>query len=268
MDFGSAIDAVGRASKRSKIGRKLSRRLSMVAKVPSLIQNKFRTSDNQQHQGGRSRSSSMRHVSRTFEISIIAPDKTQRLVAARSGDFIHNLVSPILNEFQLVADSHGPAPYERSPDHPNGTPVGTKYTLLLAGSRAVVDKQVDVSCLEGDILLIETKPSHSFQAALDPRLYLAEELLWSEKEFCEALASATELYGKPLQRIGCLNAFEQDLIFGTLQDFQRESLQRCLELERCLKSWNPETTTLGHLFSKQFWLQQEEYQDVYRKMKE
>jgi len=65
----------------------------------------------------------------------------------------------------------------------------------------------------------------------DPRLYLAEELLWGEKEFCEALASATELYGQPLIRLGgCLTAFQQDLIFGTLQDFHRETSQRCIEV--------------------------------------
>jgi hypothetical protein len=60
---------------------------------------------------------------------------------------------------------------------------------------------------------------------------LAEELLWGEKEFCEALASATELYGQPLIRLGgCLTAFQQDLIFGTLQDFHRETSQRCIEV--------------------------------------
>lgn len=77
MDLGSAIVAVGRASKRSKIGRKLSRRLSMVAKMPSIIQTKFR-SDNPLQQ---SRSRNGRHAVRNFEITIIAPDKTQRLVS-------------------------------------------------------------------------------------------------------------------------------------------------------------------------------------------
>jgi len=41
-------------------------------------------------------------------------------------------VAPLLDEFQLVADLSGPAPYERSPDHPNGAPSGTTYVLLLA----------------------------------------------------------------------------------------------------------------------------------------
>jgi len=68
-------------------------------------------------------------------------------------------------------------------------------------------------------------------SGFDPRLYLAEELLWDEKEFCEALSSANELYGQPLIRLGgCLTAFQQDLIFGTLQDLQKEAAQRCLEV--------------------------------------
>jgi hypothetical protein len=77
MDLGSAIVAVGRASKRSKIGRKLSRRLSMVAKMPSIIQTKFRSDSPLLP----SRNRNGRHAARNFEITIIAPDKTQRLVS-------------------------------------------------------------------------------------------------------------------------------------------------------------------------------------------
>jgi len=99
-------------------------------------------------------------------------------VAAHSGESIHDLVAPLLDEFQLVADLSGPAPYERSPDHPNGAPSGTTYVLLLAGSRAQVDLNADVAALEGDVLLVETKPKHSKQAGTKLNFFIINVLLF------------------------------------------------------------------------------------------
>lgn len=81
MDIGSAIVAVGRASKRTKLGRKLSRRLSLVAKVPSLIQTKFRNDSSNSTQKYRAYNNLRQQQTRNFEITIIAPDKSQRLVS-------------------------------------------------------------------------------------------------------------------------------------------------------------------------------------------
>ena len=77
MDTGVGSMLAG-ASRRSKLGRKLSRRLSLVAKVPNMISVRLK----QELSGSRDslragRSSHHRHL----EITAIAPDKAQRIVS-------------------------------------------------------------------------------------------------------------------------------------------------------------------------------------------
>jgi len=77
MDTGVCGTLAG-ASRRTKLGRKLSRRLSLVAKVPNMITVRLK----QELGGSRDslragRSCHHRHL----EITAIAPDKTQRIVS-------------------------------------------------------------------------------------------------------------------------------------------------------------------------------------------
>ena len=77
MDAGVSSALTG-ASRRTKLGRKLSRRLSLVAKFPNMISVRLK-----QELGGsrdslrNGRNSHHRHL----EITAIAPDKTQRIVS-------------------------------------------------------------------------------------------------------------------------------------------------------------------------------------------
>lgn len=75
MDVGNAL---ARASRRTKIGRKISRRLSLVTKVPNMISIKLK-----QELGGSRDNLRANRTSqiRNFEITAIAPDKTQRIVS-------------------------------------------------------------------------------------------------------------------------------------------------------------------------------------------
>ncbi|PSN53407.1 hypothetical protein C0J52_21383 [Blattella germanica] len=76
MDVGNAL---ARASRRTKLGRKLSRRLSLVTKVPNMISVRLK----QELGGSRDSLRTSRGLQqRNFEITTIAPDKTQRIVSA------------------------------------------------------------------------------------------------------------------------------------------------------------------------------------------
>jgi len=72
MDGGPGIGST-RTSRRTKLGRKLSRRLSLVTRVPNLISMRLK------HEIRESRDSQRRNL----EITAIAPDKTQRIVSNR-----------------------------------------------------------------------------------------------------------------------------------------------------------------------------------------
>jgi hypothetical protein len=66
----AVMDTVERTPRRTKLGRKLSRRLSLVTKVPNMITVRLSASRD-----------SLRSRHRNFEITTIAPDKTQRIVS-------------------------------------------------------------------------------------------------------------------------------------------------------------------------------------------
>lgn len=67
------MDTGERASRRTKLGRKLSRRLSLVTKVPNMITVRLG--------GSRDAPRTSRTQPRNLEITAIAPDKTQRIVS-------------------------------------------------------------------------------------------------------------------------------------------------------------------------------------------
>lgn len=66
---------VSRSASR-KLGRRLSRRLSLVTKVPNLIGTRLRTEF-----GSRDSLAVRRRDNRQLEITVIAPDKSQRIVS-------------------------------------------------------------------------------------------------------------------------------------------------------------------------------------------
>lgn len=242
MDAGVSSALTG-ASRRTKLGRKLSRRLSLVAKFPNMISVRLK-----QELGGsrdslrNGRNSHHRHL----EITAIAPDKTQRILPATSPTVVRHLVAPIIQEFSL-----------------------TNFRLLLAGSLARVNPDADVSLLEGDILIIEdsNKPQDS-RGESDVRFRLTETLLNEERDYSALLGSAGELYGGPLRKLCSLTADEHFLLFGGLSDLAAFSKQLYSQIQEVLDSWEPEKSTVGQLFSKQFWAQYDIYQDKYRKARQ
>lgn len=68
-----------------KIGRKLSRRLSLIAKVPNIFNVKFTGTESpavpQKNVNGVAAIVADCSVALAYEITVIAPDKTQRLVS-------------------------------------------------------------------------------------------------------------------------------------------------------------------------------------------
>uniref|UniRef100_A0A8D9F099 RBD domain-containing protein n=1 Tax=Cacopsylla melanoneura TaxID=428564 RepID=A0A8D9F099_9HEMI len=119
--------------RRKRITRKISRTLSMVVtRVPSLL-NVAKLKE----LGSRDTLTlkpDKRLRQRNIDITLIAPDKSQRNILARSPQIIQRLIQNICEEFKLESDS---------------------CSLRLAGSKASVDPLADVSLLEGDILVIE-----------------------------------------------------------------------------------------------------------------
>ncbi|XP_014298945.1 rho GTPase-activating protein 20 isoform X2 [Microplitis demolitor] len=150
-----------RVRKRAELGKRLTRRLSMVAKAPAAFLQQAN------HPGPR-----------PIEIIAIAPDKTQLTLPAISPGPVSALVAPVLLKYRVC-----------------------RPRLLLAGSRAEVDPAADVALLHGEVLLIEDAArQYNLIGDTDRRYRATEKLLHAEDEFYEILSSAKELYARPLAR--------------------------------------------------------------------
>ncbi|XP_036142198.1 rho GTPase-activating protein 20 isoform X2 [Monomorium pharaonis] len=150
-----------RLRRRAELGRRLTRRLSLVAKMPAAILSRANPPE-----------------PRPVEITAIAPDKTQLTLSATSPGAISSVVAPILLKYRVC-----------------------RPRLLLAGSRAEVDPAADVALLHGEVLLIEDSARQLDAIGDTDRRYRAtEKLLHAEEEYHEILCSAKELYARPLAR--------------------------------------------------------------------
>ncbi|XP_023290354.1 uncharacterized protein LOC111674374 [Orussus abietinus] len=150
-----------RARRRAELGRRLTRRLSLVAKMPAAILSRAHPPE-----------------PRPVEITAIAPDKTQLTLPAVSPGPVSSVVAPILLKYRVC-----------------------RPRLLLAGSRAEVDPAADVALLHGEVLLIEDSARQLNPIGDTDRRYRAtEKLLHAEEEYRETLCSAKELYARPLAR--------------------------------------------------------------------
>ncbi|XP_061928583.1 uncharacterized protein LOC133665801 isoform X2 [Apis cerana] len=150
-----------RVRRRAELGRRLTRRLSLVAKMPAAILSKANPPE-----------------PRPVEITAIAPDKTHLTLPGVSPGAISSVVAPVLLKYRVC-----------------------RPRLLLAGSRAEVDPAADVGLLHGEVLLIEDSARQYDPIGDTDRRYRAtEKLLHAEEEYHEALCSAKELYARPLAR--------------------------------------------------------------------
>ncbi|XP_043274570.1 uncharacterized protein [Venturia canescens] len=150
-----------RVRRRAELGRRLTRRLSMVARVPAAFLQRANPPD-------------PKHI----EITAIAPDKTQLTLPAVSPGPVSSLVAPVLLKYRVC-----------------------RPRLLLAGSRAEIDPAADVALLLGEVLLIEDAARQFNPIGDTDRKYRAtEKLLHAEDEYREILCSARELYARPLAR--------------------------------------------------------------------
>ncbi|XP_043490789.1 uncharacterized protein LOC122516762 isoform X1 [Polistes fuscatus] len=163
MEFGSykGTGSRVRMRRRAELGRRLTRRLSLVAKMPAAILNRANPPE-----------------LRSIEITAIAPDKTQLTLSASSPGAISPIVAPVLLKYRVC-----------------------KPKLLLAGSRAEIDPAADVALLHGEILLIEDAArQYDPRGDIDRRYRITEKLMHAEEDYRETLCSAKELYARPLAR--------------------------------------------------------------------
>lgn len=94
-----------------KIGRKLSRRLSLITKVPNIFNVKFTGTGAEGHAHGPQKMAAAfadeTSAAQAHEITVIAPDKTQRLVSF----YVFVLLINFLSKFVFAFPSYMYGPY-------------------------------------------------------------------------------------------------------------------------------------------------------------
>ncbi|XP_021195023.3 uncharacterized protein LOC110379612 [Helicoverpa armigera] len=203
-----------------KLGRRLSRSMSIVAlKLPEKAQSITRSSSKLMRSGNRDKKN------RSFELSIILPDKTQKQVTVWGNNTVAEILCEPLNELGavLVGLPSGPLSAPQTlplggsvplPDSP--PPAPPEALLFLGGSKAPVEPRASASVLEGEVLVVEYQPPQWDGRDLDT--FIA----W-EKIYASTLFSAVELYGKPLLRAAVITKEEYHLLFYFLESVSEAS---------------------------------------------
>ncbi|KAK2156115.1 hypothetical protein LSH36_221g02009, partial [Paralvinella palmiformis] len=113
----------------------------------------------------------------------------------------------------------------------------TSYRIYLASSKALLDLHTDI----------------------DTRYNLVETLLRREKLYQECLHSILDVYAEPLRKFSSLSAADHRVLFCSLEPILSFSTTLCLKINDAIQTWDPGTTRIGNLFSKQFWHHYDEY---------
>ncbi|XP_061718504.1 uncharacterized protein LOC133526075 [Cydia pomonella] len=205
-----------------KLGRRLSRSMSIVAlKLPEKAQSITRSSSKLMRSGSRDKKN------RSFELSIILPDKTQKQTVVWGNATVAEVVCEPLQETGAVVAGlpsgplstpvsvtlGGPLPSPASLPAPPAPPAAL---LFLGGSKAPVDARAPAASLEGEVLVVEYQPPQWDGKNLDT--FIA----W-EKIYAATLFSAVELYGKPLLRAAVITKEEYHLLFYYLESVSEAS---------------------------------------------
>ncbi|XP_068618135.1 uncharacterized protein [Battus philenor] len=202
-----------------KLGRRLSRSMSIVAlKLPEKAQSITRSSSKLMKPGSRDKKN------RSFELSIILPDKTQKQVTVWGNSTVAEVVCEPLQEVGAVVAGlpSGPlsAPQILALTAPLPLPSAISAPpaalLFLGGSKAPVDPRAPAAALEGEVIVVENEPPQ--WDGKDLETFLA----W-EKIYASTLFSALELYGKPLLRAAVITREEYHLLFYYLESVSEAS---------------------------------------------
>ncbi|XP_053610382.1 uncharacterized protein LOC128675179 [Plodia interpunctella] len=203
-----------------KLGRRLSRSMSIVAlKLPEKAHSITRTSSKLMKSSNRDKKN------RTFELSIILPDKSQKQVTVYGNNTVAEVVCEPLREVGVTVAGlpSGPisapqaVPLEGHLPLPVSLPeVPPTALLFLGGSKAPVEPRAPASALEGEVLVVEFQPPQ--WDGKDLETFIA----W-EKIYASTLFSAVELYGKPLLRAAVITKEEYHLLFYYLQSVSEAS---------------------------------------------
>ncbi|XP_047535743.1 uncharacterized protein LOC125070087 [Vanessa atalanta] len=202
-----------------KLGRRLSRSMSIVAlKLPEKAQSITRSSSKLIRSGSRDKKN------RSFELSLILPDKTQRQVTVWGGSTVAEVVCETLHEvgLALAGTPTGPLsaplalPLSEPLPPPTMATAPPTALLFLGGSKAPVEPRASAMSLEGEVLVVEHEPPQ--WDGKDLEVFLA----W-EKIYASTLFSALELYGKPLLRAAVITKEEYHLLFYYLESVSEAS---------------------------------------------
>lgn len=206
-----------------KLGRRLSRSMSIVAmKLPEKAHSITRTSSKL------IRTASRDKKNRSFELSIILPDKTQKQVTVWGNNTVAEVVCEPLQEVGVVVAGLPTGPLCAPQTVPLAEPLplpGAFITtppappaalLFLGGSKAPVEPRASAASLEGEVLVVEYQPP--LWDGKDLETFIA----W-EKIYAATLYSAVELYGKPLLRAAVITKEEYHLLFYYLESVSEAS---------------------------------------------
>ncbi|XP_022101523.1 uncharacterized protein LOC110985084 isoform X2 [Acanthaster planci] len=135
-----------------------------------------------------------------------------------------------------------------------------RHRLRRASTLGIIRDDARVSSLARQEIIIESHCMEETEEDADKRLAVLNEIISSERGYCNLLQSIFTTYKEPLRKSPSMPKSDHTRIFSSVKQMVTVSATFLTKLEEVASSWNPHTSTIGSLFDDDFL---EEYKEYY-----
>ncbi|KAG8197829.1 hypothetical protein JTE90_020107 [Oedothorax gibbosus] len=135
--------------------------------------------------------------------------------------------------------------------------------LYMAESGAPVDATAPALLLDGEPLVLREHADDDASSTTDFRLSIVEEILATEKDYCQTLKTVSDLYEKPLRKLLSMEKEDYKSFFDWVEPICSLSKMVIIKLTVAIDEWETYETKVATIFSKLLWTKYEEYQNLY-----
>ncbi|XP_064629572.1 uncharacterized protein LOC135488737 isoform X2 [Lineus longissimus] len=177
-----------------------------------------------------------------FDVCVILPNGERKRMTGSNGMRINDLVDEVIMDFHL-----------------------SQYQVCSTEPRQILNPDADANLVQNCEIIVEdlSEDLADLKATYDERYRLVLELWKSENKFRELIKSVFDVYADPLRKFSSINPEDHRTLFSGLEPILSMSTLLCTKLEDTIKVWEESSSTVGNLFSKQFWHSFDEYYTRY-----
>ncbi|XP_071800870.1 uncharacterized protein [Asterias amurensis] len=142
-----------------------------------------------------------------------------------------------------------------------------RHRLRRASTLGIIRDDVRLSSLARQEIIIESNCTEESEEDADKRLSVLNEIISSERGYCNLLQTIFTTYKEPLRKSPSMPKSDHNRIFSNVKQMVTTSATFLTELEEVARSWNPNTSTIGQLITEEFLEEYSNYYSQFRVMR-